>query len=536
MKLNINTFVIIVLCVIGINYSTAQSLSAQDSITFNNAKSDTTLLRQIISTRSGELIAAKAQIRIGIILYNAKNDNKAEQEFLYIYNQFAGHRDAQRAAFYLGKIEYHNEKYEEAQKYFTEFRNSNPKISEASEAEYHLALILYKTNKENLAEEGFLSVYNQYPNQPEAKLSAYYLGSIAFHKDDYDNAKKYFAEYLQAYPTGKLSDFAIYHLLKVKIQSNDTDYVDLAYKFLSEKHDSVKTGNAAIQYDLVNYFTNNNTYDQALFEAKKMVKKYPNYKSTMQVRFQIGEIYQLLNKPQDAIAQYNSIIKIPGINPNYAARAQYELGGVYANQNDYKNARTNFMLVQSLYPQLNKWFITSEYSLAMLAYQKSLNMPDSSNQTEGLQKLLEFVSKYPTNHHTPRALRALADLYINEGKYFDAIETYDKILAFDSTNIPLNQRKENKFNELKSHRSLVKETLFSKARLLRDKLKRYTESLTIYESLLFLSPNNGEARVNKALCLIDMNRKEEAKAILNKIIQDGDAEKNRAQHVLLTIK
>ena len=485
-----------------------------------------------LATNPKEKEAADMHYHLGMILYNTNKEDQAEQEFQNIKNNYPNQPVSKRVSLHLGKISFHKGNYDKATNYLNEFIGSNPDSDEAIDAQFHLALTSYKSNKTDLAEQMFLSLYNQHPNKPESSEAGSYLGNIAISKNNYQSAKKYLTEYLITHPDGKSAEFAKYHILKAKYQSNDTDYIAFAHGFLSEKHDSIKSGNASIQYDLVWHLINNHKYEQALTEANLMVSNYPDYHAIMQVRFQIGQILSVLNKSQEALTQYNSILQILNISSKDAARALYETGGVYENLNDFENAKANFKLVQSQYPQETQMFIISEYSLAMLTYQQYLSHPDSSNLVEGCSKLRNFVTAYPTDHHTPRALHAMADLLTSSKRYSEALDAYDKIIGFDSTLIPINQRQDIKYNERGAHRSLVKEVMLSKAKIMRQNLKRSSDAMAIYNGMLTTDQNNCELLINKALCHIDLGQKTEAKALLTQVVQSGGKEKTRASHIL----
>jgi tetratricopeptide (TPR) repeat protein len=118
------------------------------------------------------------------------------------------------------------------------------------------------------------------------------------------------------------------------------------------------------------------------------------------------------------------------------------------------------------------------------------------------------------------------------GKYNEAINAYERIIQYDSTKIPVTQRSKNKHNNLTAHKSLVKDAMLSKAKLLRANTKNPNEAIAIYDNLLSSDQNNEELLINKSLCLIDLGQKAEAKTILNQIVQSGGKEKGRAKHIL----
>jgi tetratricopeptide (TPR) repeat protein len=439
-----------------------QSLSGTDSTLLNNAKNDTTLLRQIVTNRPGELIAAKAQNQIGLILLNAKNESNASQEFLAVHNQFLGTQDA-----------------------FT---------------------------------------------------AAYYLGKIAFHLDNLKNAKKYLSSYLASHPIDGNVLWAQYYYIKAKYRDNDSDYVEAAHHFLSVPNDFKQSKKATMQYELISYLVKNNKYSEALNEANKMMDLYPTDTLSEKVKYMIGEIYSSLDRSSDALAQYNLILQKPGITSIEAAKTRFHIGEVYASQNDFTNARTNYQLILTDFPNLKRWAGAAKYSLAMLNYQEWLVAKDSIHLAKGYSALQTYIAQNPEDHHLPIALRALADLYLSEGKYTDAINSFDKISNYDTSRVTLNPRASARSNDLKAHKKMVKEVNLEKAHILRENLHQPDSALSIFDSMLSVSPNNGEAKLNKALCLIDLNQKTEARSILEQLVQQGGKQKKHAAHILLTLK
>jgi tetratricopeptide (TPR) repeat protein len=462
MKVKIIALIILVYLVIGNNYSPAQSFSGPDSTLLSNAKNDTSLLRQIVTNRPGELIAAKAQNQIGLILFNAKNESNASQEFLAVYNQFLGTQDAYTATYYLGKI--------------------------------------------------------------------------AFHVDNLKNAKKYFSEYLASHPNDGNVLWAQYYYIKAKYRDNDSDYVEAAHHFLSVQNDFKQSKKATMQYELISYLVKNNKYSEALNEANKMMKLYPADTLSGKVKYMIGEIYSSLDRSSDALAQYNLILQKPGITSIEAAKTRFHIGEVYASQNDFTNARTSYHLILTDFPNLKRWVAAANYSLAMLNYQEWLLQKDSTNLANGYSALQNYITHHPEDHHMPLALRALADLYLSEGKYTEAINSFDKILNYDTSLVTLNPRASVRSNDLKAHKKIVKDVNFAKIRILREKLHMPEAAMSILVKILSNSENNGEAKLNKALCLIDLKRSNEAKFLLEQLVQEGGKQKNYAQHILLTLK
>jgi tetratricopeptide (TPR) repeat protein len=444
------------------NKGKAQSLTLADSILLNTAQSDTTLLREIIHNKPDEKVTAIALNRIGIIYYKSKRDDKAEQVFLSVYNQFQG--------------------------------------------------------------------------RAEAFLAAFYLGEIAFHKENLKKAKAYLSEFLSSNPEGTLAKWAQYYYVKSKFRDNDSDYVDAAHNFLADQHNFMRSKKATVQYEIIRYLMNNHNYAQALIEAQTLINNNPRDTLTEKVKFMIGEIYILLKRPIEALTHYNLIINENGITPMEAAKARFYIGEVFDNIGDIENARINYQLLLNTYPNQKRWATAAKYSLAMLNYQGWLTKNDSINQYKGYSSLLNYINQNPGDHHVPHALRALADMYISDGRYNEAIDCFNKILSFDTSLVTLDPHASIRSNDLIEHKKIITDVKFTMARIMREMLHKPQDALSIYYGMLSVSPNNSILKLNKALCLIDLNRSDEAKVILNQLVQEGGNQKKHAQYILLTLK
>jgi tol-pal system protein YbgF len=88
-------------------------------------------------------------------------------------------------------------------------------------------------------------------------------------------------------------------------------------------------------------------------------------------------------------------------NTEYAASAQYYLGEIAYNQNDYKTAIPYFDAVLERYPQNPR---TKD-----AAYMKGMALAKSGQRTQAVQELRSLIQKYPGSEQARKAQVALAD-------------------------------------------------------------------------------------------------------------------------------
>ncbi len=465
MKMNTFNKYLLVVCftIAAITTGRAQSrLSPSDSTIFAAAASDTTKLRQLIVTRRGETIAAKAQNRIAKLANKAKNQNVAEREFRQTYNQYFNTPEGLEAAYYLGKISHRNGKPEEAKKYLKEFLISNPKKKDAQWAQYYL--------------------------------------------------------------------------LKSMCRTDDSGFSSAVHAYFSKRHEHTESNDPSLQYDLIRHLMNRHQYQEALNESKLFVSRFPLHELTTNVQFQIGDLYVMMDKPKDAIQQYSLLIKTASPNSETIVRAHYQLGALYDGQNDSKKARIEYELVKRQFPLSTRWVNASEYSLVMIGYRAEMDNQPPSDSIGAYAHLKEFITAHPSDHHVPRAWMALADLCIKAGQYSEAVAVYEQIIHFDRALIPLKPKAAVRSNDVKAHRELVLQARLAKANTLRSQMQKPAEALSEYEEILIAQSSNGDAKLKKAMCLMDIGKMEQASGLLNALVAEGGVEKDAATHLLNLLK
>lgn len=407
----------------------------------------------------------------------------------------------------------------------------------AAKAQNRIGIILSWAKQYDAAEREFLSTYAQYQNQPqEWGQAAYYLGKIYFYKQDLSKAKKYIRDCLDSNPTGPEADWANYYWVRTKFWCGDSDYVTTANSYLGSTHTATASLDPVMHYDLMRYLIDNHNYQEALSEGHAMISKYPNDSLTLYAKFKLGEVLGSLNQLTDAVNLYKSIITEYG-QSSVLARAHYELGMAYDKENDFLNAKKEYKIVSSQYPSETVWVIVSQYFNGMLFYRQSLTKKDSVQLREqSINALHNFQISYPGDIHIPRVLTALADLYLENEQHQLALDAYEQIIAYDTSLVSLKHKGKERDNDLKAHRSLVKQARLTKGNILLDKQHNAQSALVEFQKLLIDDPNNDVLQLKEAMCYIKLGQMNNAKNILNLLIQSGGQTKDAASALLQSLE
>ncbi|HUI29255.1 MAG TPA: tetratricopeptide repeat protein [Candidatus Acidoferrales bacterium] len=401
-------------------------------------------------------------------------------------------------------------------------------------AQNRIGMIFYSQKNNDAAEREFLITYTQHTDQrAEAMQAAYYLGKISLNKEDPKQAMKYFSESLSSGSlVGADIDWARYYQVKAMYRSEDPSYLTTVRSYLTGSHDYSKRNDISVRYDLVRYLANKHQYGQALEEANTIVNLFPNDPLSMNVRFEVGELYFMLGRPQDALNQFSAILNTAGQDPVVGAHALYQIGVAYDNEGDLVNARSTYRKVIDAYPTQTRWVNASEFGIAMIEYRE---VKPGSSLDAAYEALHSFVSNHPTDHHVPQALMTLASLNMQRGKYSEAVSEYDQVIQFDPSLIPIKSKASLRSNDVNAFRDLVLRAHFAKASLLRTQLVKPDLALAEYNLILESHPESEEALFCKALSLIQLDRRDEARGILNNLSSSGTDYGKMAQQTLKTL-
>lgn len=136
---------------------------------------------------------------------------------------------------------------------------------------YHKASPVASSDNLKPVKELFEGVIKQYPSSPAAEEARYYLGNCYFLMSEYDQALRAYEEYLKKLSSGRFAPMA---------------QEGRAQAWVGKK-------------DLIN----------AAKEYENLIKNYDSYPMLSEVLMTLGQLYERMNNPQEALRIYKQVVQ-----------------------------------------------------------------------------------------------------------------------------------------------------------------------------------------------------------------------------------
>ena len=198
-------------------------------------------------------------------------------------------------------------------------------------------------------------------------------------------------------------------------------------------HPSAKI--AAYQYAAALYRTDNNNkgpdYAAAATAYETALQKYADAdpKIVGAARFELGEAYFFLDKPEKSIAPLIEFLKNPGPGPeatDKAAWANYYIGKGRQSQKDFKGARSVFERIRDNYADSDPPAADAVMELGVMAM-------DENRAADAASAFQTVITKYAKSDAAPEAKVRLADALAAAGKPDEAKAAYKAAMSDPKT-------------------------------------------------------------------------------------------------------
>ncbi len=249
------------------------------------------------------------------------------------------------------------------------------------EAEYEKAMDEYRLKKSDQTKAG-----NAVPLAKPKAPSLNYTPSRALHE-----------QLLLRHPESEYADASLYSLLFQHIEEGDR--------------------NKAVQY------------------GEELTKKFPNSQYAPQTNLLLGEIYFDSSRLDKALSKYEAVLKFPG--SRWFSTAVYKMGWTYYRLSDLKRAISAFFYLIKEQNESTDGGIDMDVIRKSLLTKEAIDYiaisfaeSDSSiDGTDGLKKARQFVRKIDNKLIGSRIMHKLGNVYKDQFRYNEAIETFKMLKA-----------------------------------------------------------------------------------------------------------
>lgn len=174
------------------------------------------------------------------------------------------------------------------------------------------------------------------------------------------------------------------------------------------------------RYGIGYAYYNTQQYDKALPHFREYVNQVkdesskPNYEDAL---LRLADLYYVTKKYDEAIRHYDKAIDLKGADEDYA---YFQKGVVYGLTNKLEQAISNFDIVIKKYPN------SLYYDDAL--FQRSEFELENSNYIAAIDGFTSIITKFPSSGFVPYALLKRAISYKNLQRNNEAVQDYKKIM------------------------------------------------------------------------------------------------------------
>jgi TolA-binding protein len=388
---------------------------------------------------------------------------EAQLEFQNVVSRYPDSKMTRPAKYGLAWSFYQQNKFEQAHKMFKELSVGNDSLAERSL--YWLGFISRNLENNSRAIQEFLDYISRYPSSEYTSKAKYQIGLINYELKKYQDAEKFLIEVIEDTLDEKTRASAALILGSIYLDRKNfrvaKSNFELAVSLIDERDDDYS--DALLGLAISNFYLNN--FDATIFIANKILSR-KNLRDEDKVRFYLAESYFTLNQYNNAIKEYERVIKI---SSDDLLKELSTYGLIYCNFNSKNYSRAiqlaqqfleNFTyskyynevklrLADSYYAQKNFLRASQLYrdyfsdpdarGSDYVSYQLAQALFRAGNLEGAIDELKRFLSQYPASRYADEVQYLIGWIRFKQGKYETSIEEYKKVIQLfpSSPIIPL---------------------------------------------------------------------------------------------------
>ncbi len=328
----------------------------------------------------------------------------------------------------------------------------------AQNSMYLLADAYLKTGQKGNARNAFLFCAANTSNLLQKEVSKFNYAKLSFDIGYQDIASDELQKFIQSYPNSKYLPEAKELLINVLANTNNYKEALTLYESLQGKSENVKKIYPKILYGRAVEYINEQLVDKADSLLNEVLQSPHNASQLPYVYFWKGEMAYRKGNTDLAIDMLNKYLKTPQISGEVSiANASYTLGHAYLQKENYKLALLNFeevtkkvtqqstVIEQDAYVRsADANFMIRNYKLAQdmynvvyssklfaadyALYQKALISGAANRTSEKISQLQLIEQQFPTSTLIADANLELANTYLADEDYKNAIIPLNKIV------------------------------------------------------------------------------------------------------------
>jgi TolA-binding protein len=433
--------------------------------------------------------------RVGDAYYWLGNSYLVDEELdqaLNAYNQ-ASSRDAApdsllaEARFQKAWAQYQDERYSDATSSFLSLTEASPNTERGRDALFWGADSYYQLGNFGRAQALFGRYLENHPKGDHAAGARYALAWTHFKQQRYEAAARFFREFLDSYTAGtssvpyrqdarlRLAD-SYYALNRYqdavevyrRIEGDGSDYAlyqaGEALNYAERSEEALRSLRRLVDrypespwrpdalYRIASIHFQEQSYDEAESTYRELLEEYPNHELAPEAKYGIGDSRYNAGDMEAAVSAYRRVLEEHPESPTateaasalffalsaagQSDRAEKIIASIAESNPDANlRDRLRFQRAKAAYQSgeskkalsLFQEFVRTSSTSSLLPdsyYYLGLLYADQNQATEAKNYLEQLVNQYPDSDVLPEGALRLGDIYLDEERYQQAAEAY----------------------------------------------------------------------------------------------------------------
>jgi tol-pal system protein YbgF len=361
----------------------------------------------------------EAQYWIAWSYFRKKNYEKAIGEFQRVIQQYPRSPLVPSSLLKMGDGYYNLKRYGQATNIYLQLIKEYPKSKEAPEADYGIILCLLQEKKREAFVARVESFVKRYPQHPLAGQALIQLGDSYEQNRMSDRATKTYRELIDLYPNGEGAEEAQFRMaLLFKQERKWAESAEEMEKFIKQHPKSHLYVEAYVEAGELYLILRD--YPKALEKFDWVIQNHPQHLIVKRAYLGMEEGYRRLGRTDQAVKVMRDFVgKFPNDEMRY--EGYLRLGLLFLSQKKFGDA----ISVLSVAIQSAEEGVASQAQLKLGEAHL-----EAENKEQALVQFSRVVYLYPHRAEvTEEALLKLGVLYLDDKKFTEAKQVYQKLLA-----------------------------------------------------------------------------------------------------------
>jgi len=321
---------------------------------------------------------------LGSIYFQQANYAKSGEIFVRFQNEFKDSPLRAQALYMLGTVLISQGKINEALSVFRDLSKLDSlDIELLQKAEYEIADCYYKLGQENEALSRFKLLRTKYPNSKLAVDIMWWLGQYYYRSKDLNLARRYFGSLIQDFPNSQLTADAFYMIGLISTDENKFEPAVDNFKMAIKLGKVELRGQAAVA--LADIYSRKGKFQEALVQYNAIIKDTPELGKLL-LPLIAQAYYKVGNFPQ-AKSFYFKSLEVATLQET--ADIRFNLAEVFEANSELEAAIQQYLLAADLYVQAPQLFVRSLLRAGKI-------YEDKENFKEALKIYKRIIEKAPS--------------------------------------------------------------------------------------------------------------------------------------------